>query len=157
MSVEVGQEAPDFEVRDQNGTPVRLSSFRGEKNVVLVFYPLAFTPTCTGELCAIRDESSVFENDDTVVFGVSCDSPATLKVFAEREGYEFSLLSDFWPHGEVAKAYDVFFDKAGMALRGTFLVDVDGVIRFAEVNGPGQARDQVAWQRAVTALVLSRS
>ena len=82
MTVEVGQEAPDFELQNQFGTPVRLSSFRGQKNVVLVFFPKAFTATCTGELCAIRDESSVFENDDTVVFGISCDTTATLKVFA---------------------------------------------------------------------------
>ena len=117
MAVEVGQEAPDFEIRSQNGTPVRLSSFRGEKTVVLVFYPMAFTPTCTGELCAIRDEHSVFENDDTVVFGISCDSPATLKVFAEREKYEFDLLSDWWPHGEVSKAYGVFLEARSSSTR----------------------------------------
>ena len=152
MSVEVGQEAPDFEVRDQNGTPVRLSSFRGEKNVVLVFYPLAFTPTCTGELCAIRDESSVFENDDTVVFGVSCDSPATLKVFAEREGYEFSLLSDFWPHGEVSRAYGVFVEERGFSTRGSFVIDKDGIVRWAVVNGPGEARSADDYAAALAAL-----
>ena len=152
MSVEVGQEAPDFEVRDQNGTPVRLSSFRGEKNVVLVFYPLAFTPTCTGELCAIRDESSVFENDDTVVFGVSCDSPATLKVFAEREGYEFSLLSDFWPHGEVSRAYGVFLEERGFPLRGTFIIDKDGIVRWSVVNSPADARSTAEYREALAAL-----
>ncbi|MFN8147299.1 MAG: peroxiredoxin [Candidatus Nanopelagicales bacterium] len=152
MSVEVGQEAPDFEVRDQNGTPVRLSSFRGQKNVVLVFYPLAFTPTCTGELCAIRDESSVFENDDTVVFGVSCDSPATLKVFAEREGYEFSLLSDFWPHGEVSRAYGVFLEERGFPLRGTFIIDKDGIVRWSVVNSPADARSTAEYREALAAL-----
>ena len=152
MSVEVGQEAPDFEVRDQNGTPVRLSSFRGQKNVVLVFYPLAFTPTCTGELCAIRDESSVFENDDTVVFGVSCDSPATLKVFAEREGYEFSLLSDFWPHGEVSRAYGVFLEERGFPLRGTFIIDKDGIVRWSVVNSPADARSTADYREALAAL-----
>ena len=152
MSVEVGQEAPDFEVRDQFGQPVRLSSFRGEKNVVLVFYPLAFTPTCTGELCAIRDESSVFENDDTVVFGVSCDSPATLKVFAEREGYEFSLLSDFWPHGEVSRAYGVFLEERGFPLRGTFIIDKDGIVRWSVVNSPADARSTAEYREALAAL-----
>ena len=152
MSVEVGQEAPDFEVRDQNGTPVRLSSFRGQKNVVLVFYPLAFTPTCTGELCAIRDESSVFENDDTVVFGVSCDSPATLKVFAEREGYEFSLLSDFWPHDKVSRAYGVFLEERGFPLRGTFIIDKDGIVRWSVVNSPADARSTADYREALAAL-----
>lgn len=152
MSVEIGQEAPDFEVRDQNGTPVRLSSFRGHKNVVLVFYPLAFTPTCTGELCAIRDESSVFENDDTVVFGVSCDSPATLKVFAEREGYEFSLLSDFWPHGAVSRAYGVFLEERGFPARGTFIIDKAGVVRWSVVNSPADARSTVEYREALAAL-----
>ncbi|HET7901709.1 MAG TPA: peroxiredoxin [Candidatus Nanopelagicales bacterium] len=152
MSVEVGQQAPDFEVRDQFGTPVRLSSFRGEKNVVLVFYPLAFTPTCTGELCAIRDESSVFENDDTVVFGVSCDSPATLKVFAEREGYEFRLLSDFWPHGDVSRAYGVFIEEKGYPMRGTFIIDKAGVVRWSVVNSPADARSTSDYREALAAL-----
>ena len=152
MPVEIGQEAPDFEVRDQNGTPVRLSSFRGQKNVVLVFYPLAFTPTCTGELCAIRDESSVFENDDTVVFGVSCDSPATLKVFAEREGYEFSLLSDFWPHGEVSRAYGVFLEERGFPARGTFIIDKAGIVRWSVVNSPADARSTADYREALNAL-----
>ncbi len=152
MSVEVGQEAPDFEVRDQFGQPVRLSSFRGEKNVVLVFYPLAFTPTCTGELCAIRDESTVFENDDTVVFGVSCDSPATLKVFAEREGYEFRLLSDFWPHGDVSRAYGVFIEEKGFPMRGTFIIDKDGVVRWSVVNSPADARSTSEYREALAAL-----
>lgn len=152
MSVEIGQEAPDFEVRDQNGTPVRLSSFRGQKNVVLVFYPLAFTPTCTGELGAIRDESPVFENDDTVVLGVSCDSPATLRVFAEREGYEFSLLSDFWPHGEVSRAYGVFLEERGFPARGTFIIDKAGVVRWSVVNSPADARSTTEYREALAAL-----
>ena len=140
MSVEVGQEAPDFELQNQFGTPVRLSSFRGEKNVVIVFYPKAFTATCTGELCEIRDERGVFENDDTVVLGISCDTTATLKVFAEQEGYEFQLLSDFWPHGAVTQKYGVFFDKGGFPLRATFIIDTAGVVRWSVVNGPGDAR-----------------
>lgn len=152
MSVQVGQEAPDFELRNHNGTPVRLSSFRGEKNVVLVFYPLAFTPTCTGELCAIRDESTVFENDDTVVFGVSCDSPATLKVFAEREQYEFDLLSDFWPHGAVSRDYGVFLEERGFPTRGTFIIDKAGVVRWMVVNSPADARSTQDYRDALAAL-----
>ncbi len=152
MSVEVGQEAPDFELQNQFGTPVRLSSFRGDKNVVIVFYPKAFTATCTGELCAIRDERTVFENDDTVVLGISCDTTATLKVFAEQEGYEFQLLSDFWPHGAVSQTYGVFFDKGGFPLRGTFIVDKTGVVRWSVVNGPGDARRTQDYRDALASL-----
>ena len=83
MSVDVGQQAPDFEVKNQFGQLVSLSSFRGNKNVVLVFYPLAFTGGCTAELCAIRDQHEVFETDDVQVLGISCDPVAPLKVFAE--------------------------------------------------------------------------
>ena len=152
MSVEVGQEAPDFELQNQFGTPVRLSSFRGDKNVVIVFYPKAFTATCTGELCAIRDERTVFENDDTVVLGISCDTTATLKVFAEQEGYELQLLSDFWPHGAVSQTYGVFFDKGGFPLRGTFIVDKTGVVRWSVVNGPGDARRTQDYRDALASL-----
>ena len=151
-----GEAAPDFSLPDTHGTPVRLSDLRGGP-VALVFYPFAFSSVCTGELCQLRDELAAFVDAGVQVLAISTDTSQSLKAWGTEQGFQFPLLSDFWPHGEVAKAYDVFFDKAGMALRGTFLVDVDGVIRFAEVNGPGQARDQVAWQRAVTALVLSRS
>jgi peroxiredoxin len=152
MTVEVGQEAPDFELQNQFGTPVRLSSFRGEKNVVLVFFPKAFTARCTGELCEIRDESTVFENDDTVVFGISCDTTASLKVFAEQESYEFALLSDFWPHGEVSQRYDAFFEPGGFPLRATFIIDTHGVVRWAVVNGPGDARRTSDYREALAAL-----
>jgi len=152
MSVEIGQEAPDFELQNQHGQPVRLSSFRGEKNVVLVFFPKAFTPTCTGELCAIRDESSVFENDDTVVLGISCDTTATLRVFSEQEKYEFDLLTDFWPHGAVSQQYGAFFEPGGFPLRATFIIDRDGVVRWSVVNGPGDARRTADYVEALAAL-----
>ena len=152
MSVQVGQEAPDFELPNQFGEKVRLSSYRGSKNVVLVFFPKAFTPTCTGELCAIRDERSVFENDDTVVLGISCDTTATLKVFAEQEGYEFALLSDFWPHGAVTQEYGVFFEPGGFPLRATFIIDKAGVVRWSVVNGPGDARRTQDYRDALAAL-----
>ena len=152
MSVEVGQEAPDFELENQFGQMVRLSSYRGHKNVVVVFYPLAFTNICTGELCEIRDLGSVFENDDTVVLGVSCDSAPTLKVFAEQEKYDFQLLSDFWPHGEVSKAYGTFFERGGFPNRGTFIIDKAGVIRWMVINGPEDARRTADYREALAAL-----
>ena len=152
MALEVGTQAPDFTLKDANREEVSLSSFRGAKNVLLVFYPFAFSGVCTGELCQVRDELAEYQNDEVQVIGVSVDTPFSLKAWAEKEGYTFPLLSDFWPHGATAQAYGVFNDKAGMALRGTFLVDKEGVIRFAEANQPGEPRDQEQWKRALKAL-----
>lgn len=152
MAPEVGTEAPDFTVKDQNNQDVTLSSFRGERAVLLVFYPFAFSGICTSELGAVRADLADFQNDDVQILGISTDHPYALKAWAESQGYDFPLLSDFWPHGEVAKAYGVFLEKRGMAVRGTFLVDKAGIVRFAEVNAPGEARDQNSWRKAVAAL-----
>jgi peroxiredoxin len=149
MPIEVGALAPDFTLRDQNNEEITLSSFHGKKAVLLVFYPLAFTGICTGELCAVRDDLPTFQNDDVQVITVSVDSPYTHKIFAEREGYQFPLLSDFWPHGGVAQRYGVFNETAGFANRGTFLIDRDGIVRFAEMNQPGQGRDAQRWREAI--------
>jgi len=152
MSLAVGSKAPEFTLKDQNNQPVALSSLRAERNVLLVFYPFAFSGICTGELCQLRDDLDAFVNDDVVTVAISTDPLFTLRAWAEREGFTFPLLSDFWPHGEVAKAYGVFNEKAGMANRGTFLVDTGGIIRFAEMNQPGEARNQTAWKEALAAL-----
>jgi mycoredoxin-dependent peroxiredoxin len=152
VAPEVGTEAPDFTLKDQNNQEVTLSSFRGDRAVLVVFYPFAFSGICTGELCAVRDDLSSFQNDDVQILAVSVDHAFALKAWSIAEGYEFPLLADFWPHGEVAKAYGVFNDAAGFAVRGTFLVDKTGVVRFAEVNGPGEARDQEAWKKALAAV-----
>lgn len=152
MAPEVGSVAPDFTLKDQNNQEVSLSSFRGQRAVLVVFYPFAFSGICTGELTAVRDDLSSFQNDRVQILAVSVDHTPALKAWAEAQGYGFPLLSDFWPHGETAKAYGVFFEKAGMATRGTFLVDQEGVVRFAEVNGPGEPRDQEAWKKALAAV-----
>ncbi|MCP2165247.1 peroxiredoxin [Goodfellowiella coeruleoviolacea] len=152
MAAEVGSEAPDFTLNDYNKQQVTLSSYRGESSVLLVFYPFAFSGICQGELCQVRDELATYTNEGVQVIGVSVDTPFSLKAWAEQQGYQFPLLSDFWPHGEVAKAYGVFNEAAGLANRGTFLIDKDGVIRFAEINQPGEPRDQEAWKKAVAAL-----
>ncbi|MDV8022232.1 peroxiredoxin [Rhodococcus sp. IEGM 1330] len=149
MPIEVGAVAPDFTLKDQNNQLVTLSSYRNVKNVLLVFYPLAFTGTCQGELCKVRDELPTFENDDTAVLAISVGPPPTHKIWAAEQGYTFPLLSDFWPHGEVAQAYGVFNDSAGFANRGTFVVDKSGIVRFAEMNGPGEARDSSSWAEAL--------
>jgi peroxiredoxin (alkyl hydroperoxide reductase subunit C) len=152
MAPQVGSEAPDFTLRNQNNEEVTLSSFRGKQNVLVVFYPFAFSGICTGELCAVRDDLGSFQNEDVQILAVSVDHPFALKAWSQAEKYDFPLLSDFWPHGAVAKEYGVFEDTRGMAVRGTFLVDKSGVIRFAEVNAPGEARDQSAWKKALASV-----
>jgi len=136
----LGAMAPDFELANQYGEPVKLSSFRG-RNVALVFYPFAFSGICTGELCEIRDNLGMFEDSNAVVLAVSVDSKFSLRAYAEQEGYGFDLLADFWPHGAVAEAYGVFDAGSGMAKRATFVIDADGRVRYSVVNPRGQARD----------------
>ena len=149
MALEVGQTAPDFTLRDQHSQDVTLGSFAGQRAVVLVFYPYAFSRVCTGELDDVRDRVAEFVTDDVQLLALSCDPMFTLRAFADADDLKFPLLSDFWPHGAVAQAYGVFNDKAGMAVRGTFLVDAEGKVAFAEVNGPGDARAQTGWKDAV--------
>ena len=152
MAPEVGTEAPDFTLKDQNNQEVTLSSFRGDRNVLVVFYPFAFSGICTGELCAVRDDLASFQNAAVQILAVSVDHPYALKAWADAEGYAFPLLADFWPHGGVAAAYGVFNEDAGFANRGTFVVDRSGIIRFAEMKQPGEARDQAVWRDALSAL-----
>ena len=148
----VGEAAPDFELKIQYGELVKLSSFKGEKNVVVLFIPFAFTGTCTGELCAIRDDLAAFQNDNVQVLAISCDSPFTQKIFAEQEGYKFPVLADFWPHGAAAQAYGIFNADLGCALRGTFIIDKAGIIRWSVVNGLGDARNNGDYKSAIAAL-----
>ena len=151
MTVSVGDVAPDFSLPDQDKQVVSLADLRGTP-VLLVFYPFAFSGICTGELCQLRDELSVYADAGVQVLAISTDPVFSLKAFREKEDFDFPLLSDFWPHGAVAQAYGVFNEKAGMALRGTFLVDADGKVAFAEVNQPGDAREQSGWKSAVAQL-----
>jgi peroxiredoxin len=150
--IEVGDEAPDFTLRDQNNEEFTLSASRGSRAVLMIFYPLAFTGICTGELCDVRNDLDAFQNDVVQVVSISVDSVYSHKVFSEREGYDFPLLSDFWPHGGVAKSYGVFNEVTGFANRGTFLVDQKGIVRFAEMNGPGEGRDSQDWRDAIAKL-----
>ena len=150
--ISVGELAPDFDLKDQHGAKVKLSSFKGEKNVVVLFIPFSFTGTCTGELCAIRDDLAAFQNDNVQVLAISCDSMHTQRIFAEQEGYKFPVLADFWPHGAAAKAYGVFEESRGCALRGTFIIDKTGVVRWSVVNGLGAARDLNEYKKALSSL-----
>ena len=148
MSLSVGDVAPEFSLPDQDRQVVALAEQRG-KPVLVVFYPFAFSGICTGELCQLRDELSTYTDAGVTVLAISTDPVFSLKAFKAQENLPFALLSDFWPHGATAQAYGVFNDKAGMALRATFLLDADGVVTFAQVNQPGDAREQSAWKDAV--------
>jgi peroxiredoxin (alkyl hydroperoxide reductase subunit C) len=152
MSLAIGDEAPDFTLNDQTRTPVTLSDLRGQKHVLIVFYPLAFSGVCTGELSSLRDSIDSFRSDEVETFAISVDSSAATAAFAAKEGYGFPLLSDFWPHGAVADRYGVFDAEKGLAMRGTFLVDKQGIVRFAETNAIPDARDQQRWRQALTEL-----
>ena len=151
MTLSVGDAAPDFSLPDQDKQVVTLADLRGTP-VLLVFYPFAFSGICTGELCQLRDELDAYTGAGVKVVAISTDPTFSLKAFREKEGLGFPLLSDFWPHGATAQAYGVFNDKAGMAVRGTFLIDAEGKVAFSEVNGPGDAREQSGWKDAVAGL-----
>jgi len=152
MTLIIGDQAPDFELINQFGETVKLSDFRGKKPVVLVFYPLSFSGICTGELCEIRDNFAKFENENVELLAISVDSKFVQKQFAEHEGYKFSVLADFWPHGAVAKAYDVFIEDAGIANRATFVINKEGELVAKFVTAPGQARSLGEYDRALASL-----
>lgn len=149
MVIAAGAEAPDFTLSDQNGEELTLSELVAEGPVALVFFPLAFSGICTGELCELRDNISVFQDAKVRLLAVSVDSVWTLKAFAEQEGYDFSLLSDFWPHGAVAKEYGVFVEEAGIATRATVLIGSDRTVVASFETSPGEARDFGAYQEAL--------
>jgi mycoredoxin-dependent peroxiredoxin len=152
VTVEVGGEAPDFALPNQYRETVRLSDYRGSKNVVLVFYPLAFTPTCTGEIWALRDEGSALVNDGAQVLAVSCDPTSALRVFSDQQRVTYPLLSDFWPHGEVSRRYGVFVEERGVAMRATFIIDRQGTVRWSVVHPGGEARDPHEYEKALATL-----
>jgi len=152
MSLAIGSPAPEFNLKDQHGADISLSSFKGSKNVVVMFYPFAFSGLCTGELCGLRDDLGAFQNDNVQLVAISCDPMYSLKAFAEQEGYKFPLLADFWPHGEIAKAYGVFNEDRGCSIRGTFVIDKSGILRWQVVNGLGDVRNLADYKAALAAL-----
>lgn len=152
MTLIIGDIAPDFSLPNQFGETVSLSDFRGKKAVVLVFYPLSFSGICTGELCELRDNISDFEAEGIELLAISVDSKYVQKAFAEQEGYNFSVLADFWPHGQVAKDYGVFLDESGISNRATFVINQDGELVAKFVTAPGQARSLDEYHRAIASL-----
>jgi mycoredoxin-dependent peroxiredoxin len=153
MTVDVGQQAPDFTLKDQAGNDVTLSSFRDKRNVVLVFYPFTFTGVCEGELCSLRDDLSDFEDASAQVLAISCDSQYAQQQWAKAQGFTFPVLSDFWPHGAVAREYGVFNEQLGCANRVTFVIDRQGTVidRFDAPNLDA-ARDTSSYRAALVKL-----
>ncbi|MBY0177317.1 peroxiredoxin [Curtobacterium herbarum] len=152
MALEIGSLAPDFELPNQFGEHVRLSDHRGHRPVALVFFPLAFSSTCTDELCTLQDNIAMFQDQRIELIGISVDSKATLRSFAQVNGYDFELLADFWPHGAVSKEYGVFLEKKGFATRATFVIDVNGRIKASIITEPGVARDVTEYRAALDRL-----
>ena len=152
MVIQAGETAPDFTLSDQYGEELTLSELVAEQPVALVFFPLAFSGICTGELCELRDNLSIFADHKVRLLGISIDSVYALKAWADQEGYEFSILSDFWPHGEVAKQYGVFVEEAGIATRATLLIGEDRRVLASFETAPGEARDFAAYREALEAI-----
>jgi peroxiredoxin (alkyl hydroperoxide reductase subunit C) len=153
MTLSVGDEAPDFTLKDQDGNDVTLSSFRGTQNVVLIFYPFTFTGVCQGELCAIRDDLSQFQNANAQVLAISCDSRFAQQQWAAQQGFTFPVLSDFWPHGAVSRKYGVFNEQLGAANRATFVIGKDGRITdVIESPNLGTPREKAAYDAALARL-----
>ncbi|KQY51689.1 MULTISPECIES: peroxiredoxin [unclassified Nocardioides] len=151
--LQLGDTAPDFTLRDQFGQDVSLSDFRGRKAVALFFYPFAFSGICTGELTGIRDRLDEFLTFDTEVLAVSCDPIYSIRAFADRDGLNFPLLADFWPHGEVTRRYDVFDDVKGCPRRSSYIIDKEGRISWAVHNAMPEGRDLDEHLRELHALV----
>jgi peroxiredoxin (alkyl hydroperoxide reductase subunit C) len=153
MTLATGSPAPDFTLKDQDGADVTLSSFRGRQNVVLVFYPFTFTGVCQGELCALRDDLSDFKTANAQLLAISCDSRFAQQQWAQQQGFTFPVLSDFWPHGAVSRAYGVFNEQLGAANRATFVIDKNGtIVDVFESPNLGTPREKAAYEAALAKL-----
>ena len=153
MTLEAGADPPDFTLKDQNGNDVTLSGFRGHDNVVIVFYPFTFTGVCQGELCSLRDDLADFKSAEAQLLAISCDSRFAQQQWAQTQGFDFPVLSDFWPHGQVSRAYGVFNEQLGAANRATFVIDKQGkIIDVFESPNLATPRDKASYETALAKL-----
>lgn len=156
MSIEIGQKAPEIVLPHVPGEePVKLSDYAGERNVVLLFFPLAWSSVCTKEMCTMRDDYSELEEIGAEVLGISVDSPFALQAWTKEEGFSFPLLSDF--NRDVSRRYGVLYEEFhgfnGVSKRAAFVVDKDGVVRYAEVcPSAGDMPDLAAIRRTLEEL-----
>ena len=150
MTLQTGTPAPDFTLLNQHREPVTLQDLKGS-NSVMVFIPFAFTSTCQGELCHIRDEYSLFTDAGARVVAITCNTVHSNKLWAEQQGFQFDILSDFWPHGAVTRAYETFNDGYGAAERTTYFLDAEGVITGStKSDAIGVGRDFDAYRAALS-------
>ncbi len=152
MVLHVGAIAPDFTLSDQHGEELTLSELVESGPVAIVFFPLAFSGICTGELCELRDNIAVFADSKVRLVGISVDSVHALRAWATQEDYEFSILSDFWPHGEVARGFDAFVEERGIATRATVIVGAGLKVLASFETSPGEARDFSAYREVIATL-----
>jgi mycoredoxin-dependent peroxiredoxin len=149
----LGAPAPDFTLRDQFGQDVTLSAYRGTKAVALIFFPFAFSGVCTGEMAGVRARLAEFMTFDTEVLAISCDPVYALRAFADSDGLNFPVLSDFWPHGEVTRTYEVFDESRGAPHRSSYVVDREGLLRWSVHSPRSDGRDLDEHLRQLHALV----
>jgi peroxiredoxin len=143
VSIQTGSTAPEFDLEVDRDERVRLSDFRGRRNVLLVFHPLAFTPVCEEEALDLQENLPSFEQADTEVILVSCDSPPARQAWKRQLGLTYTLASDFWPHGAASLAYGVFDAERGTPVRGTFLIDKDGLVVWTLVTDRDTRRTEL--------------
>ncbi|GMA39363.1 peroxiredoxin [Mobilicoccus caccae] len=153
MTLSVGDTAPAFSLSNQFGKVVTLEELTADRAVLLVFYPFAFSGICSGELQEIRDDLARFQSEHVSTVAISCDPMFTLRAWDDAEAFFFPLLSDFWPHGEVARSYGVFDERGGFAHRGTYLVVPDGTIAWMLVTEAGERRDFSGFHAALADLI----
>jgi peroxiredoxin len=134
VPIRTGDRAPEFDLEETNDRRVRLSDFAGRRNVLLVFHPFAFTPVCEEEALDLQENLDSFRNAQTEVVFVSCDSAAARQAWRRQLGAEYVFASDFWQHGAAARAYGVFDEESGAAVRGTFLIDKQGIVIWSLVK-----------------------
>jgi peroxiredoxin len=152
VGVTIGQVAPDFTLPTADGGKFTLRQQCEQGPVVLVFFPFAFTGVCRSELAVLSEMKQEFADLNAQVVAISCDSAYSLHAFVEKESLRIPLLSDFWPHGQVARQYDVFLEDKGFATRGTYVIDRERIVRWSVINGPGFERDAREYLEALGAM-----
>jgi peroxiredoxin len=142
-TIETGSEAPELDLQVEGPARVRLADYRGRRNVLLVFHPFAWTPVCEEEARDLQENLPSFESAETDVLLVSCDPPASRQAWKRHLGLTYTLASDYWPHGDAARAYGVFDEASGAPVRGTFLIDKDGLVVWSLVKDADTRRDEL--------------
>jgi peroxiredoxin len=144
VAIGTGDKAPEFDLEEEQGRPrVRLADYLGRSNVLLVFHPFAYTSVCTEEALDLQENLASFRNANTEIVFVSCDSAAARQAWKRQLGAEYTFASDFWSHGAAARQYGVFNEENGAPIRGTFLIDKDGIVIWSLVKDTSTQRTEM--------------